>query len=312
MRITKTVITKALEEAIIKCGPTLDRMHELLDGWSQKEKDTLLYYSGLISETGTGREYDDLLKNGTEEEIFQFEKQIFKKLNRTQQKNILKYLSDFDEKNYQYDVDVGYPNSERGPLEKRQENLQEQHNDYPPNVVKAFSLWTGGYYDEIQRYIRTGSYPSSAFYDGYQFKEAGDTIREFIQNNVGLDVNTLLFRGGHWDIGMKVGEVGTIPVLNSLSYSKESAYMIGIDSDTELEQVQQADGSMKWEEVPPPNRYMIDVYVDEGFKGAMVNAPSLSKRFPEHEFLIDKNTRYIVVDVDDVNKTAKIKLLPPE
>lgn len=292
--ITRRVIQKAFDDAIIKCGPTIAEMHTLLDGWSNREKSTLMKYAGLSL-----GEHIRIKRNGSEDDLFDFERQIFKVFNKTQIKNILEHLVGFNEDDYHRDEEVGYPNSKRGVSEKKQEDLQEAEG-YEDKVFRAFGRWTDGSYSEIQHYVMTGEYRDSVFYDGYIFKEAGDTIMEYISNSVGLHEDTLMFRGGHWDVGMKVGDIGTIPCLNSLSYSKDTAYDLGIESEID------DDGNL------PPNRYMIDVYVDEGYKGAMVNAPSLASRFPEHEYLINKGSRYIVLEVDDENKTAKIKLLPPE
>lgn len=308
MNITKSIILKALDDAIIKCRPTIAEMHKLLDGWSQKEKNALIRwgmphgYEGFDVMNPHERKmefYESLLEEGDEEEIFQYEKQIFKVLSKTRIRNIVENLADFDENNYHRDEETGYPNPQRGVSEKRQEELQEAEG-YEDKVIRAFGRWTDGSYEEIQHYVMTGEYRDSVFYDGYLFKEAGDSIMEYISNSIGLNENTLMFRGGHWDVGMKVGDVGTIPCLNSLSYSKDTAYDLGIGGEMDDE------GNL------PPNRYLIDVYVDEGYKGAMVNAPSLAKNFPEHEYLINKGSRYIVLEVDDENQTAKIKLLPPE
>lgn len=299
MRITKNLINKALEDAIVKCRPTIAEQHNILDSMSSKEKDTLLYYAGIHN-----KEYSTILGSGDEDEIFNYERQIFKIFNKTQRKNILNNLVDFNEADYQRDKEVGYPNDKRGKLERRQEKLQEAQGMDDKKYKDAFGMWTGGYYEEIQKYVQYGTIPSSAFYDGYEVKTAGDNIREFIQGSVGLDVNTLLFRGGFWEVGMKVGDIGTIPCLNSLTYSKDTAYDLGIETDAEYD-------PKVGDFVNPPDKYLMDVYCDEGTKGAMVNAPSLSHKFPEHEYLIDKGMRYIVLAVDDEHKTAKIKLLPP-
>ena len=305
MRVTSKHILRALEDAIIKCGPTLAEIHGLLSNMSNEEINTLMKYA---VDEDTRIEYDTMKDNG--EDVFDYEKRIFKNLNKTQRTNILENLMGFDEQNYPRDKEVGYPNDEREDMELAQEELQEAQG-YTDEVKWAFTQWTNGNYDKIQEYVRYGTYPSSAFYDGYDIKKAGDIIRDYIQNSVGLGENTLMFRGGHWDIGMKVGEIGEIPCLNSLSYSRDSAFEIGIATEMDFEEVTLPNGDVTIEEIYPENRYMIEVYVDEGYKGAMVNAPSLAHRFPEHEYLVDKGSRYIVLGVDDENKTAKIKLLPP-
>jgi hypothetical protein len=227
MRVTSKHILRALEDAIIKCGPTIAEIHGLLSDMSDKEISTLMKYA---VDEDTRIEYDTMKDTG--EDVFDYEKKIFKNLNKTQRTNILEHLLDFDEENYNYDEDVGYPNDERGEMEYAQEQLQEAQG-YSDEVIWGFAQWTGGSYDEIQRYVRYGTIPSSVFYDGYDIKKAGDIIRDYIQNSVGLGENTLMFRGGHWDIGMKVGEIGEIPCLNSLSYSRDSAFEIGIATEME-------------------------------------------------------------------------------
>ena len=266
-------------------------MHTLLDSWSQKEKDTLIKYG--VDNTETGMEfYHNLLKSGVEEDIFDYERQIFDNLTKKRRNNILEYLTSFDDGEYAMDDDVGYPNDERGESEYWQQQTQEKQG-YSDDMIDAIKrFWTNGFYEDIQNYIRNKTvyenYPDS-IQEG--IKHSANTLLDYIENSVGLDESTVLFRGGHWDIGTQVGDVKSIPLLNSTSYSKDTANALGLESEDN------------------PNRYMITVYAPKGTKGCMVNAPSLSHTFPEHEYLLNKGQKYIVLDVNDNDKTASILLI---
>lgn len=287
--LNKIINNNSHKNIIIKTHYTVNEMHIILGGYSKREKETLLQYT---YEDFNINEYHNLLENGSEDEIFNYEREILDKFKDRRRNNILTYLNNFNENDFGMDDDVGYPNDERGDLEYQQEQYQEKQG-YTDELKDAVEGWTGGWFEEMNQYILTGDKELGW---GERFdniiKNRANTLQEYIQESKGLTVNTLLFRGGHWDEGTKVGDVKTIPLFNSTSYSRDSAEDIGIE---------QSDN--------PESKYMINVYAPKGTKGCMINAPSLSKNFPEHEYLLGKGQKYIVLDVDDDSHTASILLI---
>lgn len=290
--VNKTVILKTFDKIISdKCGVTVSEMHSFLDNLSSNEKRTLLKYADENLE-----EYDKL---DSEEDLFNFERKIFDNLTKNQRNNILNYLVDFDENSYSEDHLPGYPNYDVGRIEGLMDEQQES-NGYSPEIQLAIKKWTGGWFDEINHIVHNGKLPDK--WDDFkgessykrtfkEMKKAGNDILEYIKNTDGLIESTVLYRGGHWDIGLKVGEIGESPLLMSTSYGEQTAYDIGI-----------AERNKK-------NPYFIKIYAPKGSKGVNVNAPSLSPNFPEHEYLLGKGQKYIVVDVDDNNNEASILLI---
>lgn len=290
----KTLL-RVIEEDVVKCHTTIKEMHLLLDQWDLETKHMLLRYAmGIDYFDNDGiYEYAIVLRNGTEEEIFQFERQIFDKITKKRRDNLFKYCEDFNTEDYKEDYDVGYPSNRRGDVEHQQEQIQEQRG-YPDNVKEAVNVyWTNGFFSEIQDYVEDGTFNKENVPEPYKqgIKNSADAISGYIDESEGLEYDTVLYRGGHWDKNTKVGDVKSTPVLNSTSFSERTAYTVGITDQGK------EDG------------YLIKVYAPKGTKGLMVNAPSLAHDFPEHEYLLGKGQKYIVLDVDDVNKTATVKLI---
>lgn len=55
-------------------------------------------------------------------------------------------------------------------------------------------------------------------------------------------------------------------------------------------------------------RYLIEIYADKGNTGISVNE-NFGSLYSEEEYLLPRNQRYEVIDVDHENKKAKIHLL---
>lgn len=289
---TYNYIIQTISEYLEKCHTSIAEMHQLLDNWTEQEKRILLKYSGIDFDEG---HYDDLLLLGSDEEIFEYERQIFDTFKgKTRRDNLLEYCTDFNEKEYREDEDVGYPSTDRGELEYNQEQIQEKQG-YDDKIITAIREdWTGGYYNKIQDYLLGNSTKKELIENygdetGNRIVSSADEIMKYIDGSQGLAEDTVLYRGGYWEEGVKVGTVGEIPCLNSTSFSKQTAREVGIMGSSE--------------------KYMLTVYSPKGTKGCMVNAPSLRNEFGGHEYLLNKGQKYIVLAVDDVEKTATIKLI---
>lgn len=290
--VSKNLILKSLNDSLDnKCGPTIGKMHSFIDGLNDNEKNTLLKYSGVNME-----EYNSL---DSPDEKFEMEKSIFKNLSKTQRENILEYLPDFNEENYDEDKTGVYPFFGSGRIERLMD-IEQEARGYNPDVVMGVKRWTGGWYDDMQSISLTGKLSGIPIGDlGKEYekrtfetmKSSVNAIQEYIMDSDGLVEDTILYRGGHWDIGMSIGDIGEIPCFNSTSYSEDTAYNIGIEGRGKK------------------NPYMIKIFAPKGTKGVNINAPSLSPNFPEHEYLLGKGQKYIVLSVDDNNHEASILLI---
>lgn len=57
------------------------------------------------------------------------------------------------------------------------------------------------------------------------------------------------------------------------------------------------------------DRYLVTILANENTKGLALNGNNLSTIQAEHEFLLARNQEFIVLEVDDINKTATVLLI---
>ena len=289
---TKTHLTNAEKKAYIK---------KLTDDQKKMLIHMAMGFEDVSVRAWTINDYENLLGTGSDEELWEYEKAIFDNITKGRIDNLLENCSDFNFKDYVEDTDYGYPSIEkgqmkRGELETKQADIQDNEG-YPEGLFSSVKVyWVGGQFDKIQK----------AYLDGKMdhVEDIGDTMgietpafvmKDYIDNySPGLESDSILWRGGHWDVGAKVGDILTAPVFNSTSYSKTSAISLGMRSSK------------------GDSPYLIKVYAPEGTKGLCVNSPNLAWEYPEHEYLLGPNQKYIVLDVDDENRTASIKLINEE
>ena len=288
-------IFKSIEEYVSKCSITIREMHSLLEKWSSVEKETLLYYGLDNFDEEELDKYHFLLQEGSDDEIFDYEKQVFDNLTKTQRENLLTYCTDFQEKDYKEDFQLNYPTSYCGEMETAQIKLQEEKG-YPKGFEEVMDLyWGGGFYQEIQDYILKGKMPPKSFPKSVRDNviNSAKSIMDYIDSSEGLMEDVILWRGGHWDENLKVGQVKELPCLNSTSYQKDAAETVGIKDE------------------PLKDNYLIKIYAPKGTKGCCADTDSLIIDCPEHEYLLNKNQKYIVLGVDKSTKpkTATIKLI---
>ena len=113
-----------------------------------------------------------------------------------------------------------------------------------------------------------------------------DTILSAIEDGPNIQINSLLYRGGHWDARIKVGDVVTQKGFASLSYDETEAKAFA-DED---------------------NRYNIEFYVPSQSKGIWLADPF--DNLDEAEYLTPPDTRFYVFDIDETHNTAKVVILP--
>ena len=292
----------------VKCSHTVGEMHTILDKLPVNVKDYLVKKSLTEKQY---KEYEQLLQDGSEDEIFEYERKIFDNLTPTEVDRILnnKILKDvdftqltreqselvinFDKKDYPHD-NTKYKLTEAfppGKLEQAQLDYErEKHSHFISEIDYAVTAWTHGGYHDIQE-IRLGIYDEQGarrqkgddIVDG--FIDANHYLAKALGDSKGLVADNMLYRRGHWDIGLKAGDVSELPCFSSTSYSAGAAASLG-------------------------EGYMIRVYAPKKTKGLMIDTDYFnSDNFPEHEFLLGPGQKYIVLNVNDNHKTAEILLL---
>ena len=266
-----------------KCHVTIKEKHDILNNLKEYQKINLMRISkGFESFDET--EYLTILENGDEEEIFQYEKQIFDLLTKRQRDNIIQYctsLDNFENSTLDYDFE---------DIVNEQIDLQESQG-YSEEFIEAIQgYWVNGWYEEMQHYLLDKNSLKNVRPDvREQIKQYTETMTNYLDNeSIGIEYDTVLYRGGQWDTNLKVGDVKETELMFPTTYSKKYA-----------EECRDED-----------SKYLIKIYAPYGTKGIMVDSPSLADElYDEYEFLMNKNQKYIVLDVNDADKTATIQMI---
>ena len=112
----------------------------------------------------------------------------------------------------------------------------------------------------------------------------------------GLTEDTMLYRGGYWDIHLNVGDHSKgFNGYQSTSFRKEvgERYVDNYsDKDT-------AD-------------MLIQILAPKGTKGIVSNDPNFNTVWDAHEFVLARNTGFTVLDIDYDNMVATIVLDDPK
>ena len=172
--------------------------------------------------------------------------------------------------------------------------LQEEYEDdvgFSQAGKDAVSDWGDEGYEDINGSIYNTEEFREKKEDGLLDKfdledidEQIELIKETIEDGPDIPSNTILFRGGHFDERIKVGDVVTQEGFASLTYDES----VADDFDTTLQ------------------RKKISFYVPSGSKGVWLSYPF--DNLDEQEYLIPPNTRYYVFEVDSFE--AKVVILP--
>ena len=299
------VFDDIINNVTVKCSTNVSEMHTILNKIPSNVKDY------LVKSVLTDKQYETYKNSSDEDEIFEYERQVFEEYTPTMMDRILsnKFLENvdfnslnskqaetvllFDKKDYphdntKYSLTTEYP---PGKLEQAQLDYErEKHSNFVEEIDNAVFKWTHGGYRSIQE-IRLGSFDeaSNAYFSGQSYvdecKSANRYLEKGIKSSKGLVADNMLYRNGHWDVGLKAGDTGSFPCFSSTSYSAGVANSIG-------------------------EGYAMHVYAPKGTKGMMIDTDYFhSDNFPEHEFLLGPNQKFIVLNVNDKHKTAEILLI---
>ena len=175
-----------------------------------------------------------------------------------------------------------------GAIEMHQDLLQKRIN-YPLEEfggvnnfgTNDYKLVNGKLYDTDYYKQRTGM---SSYVD-----ERIDQLDSAIDRSPPMDTDVTLFRYGHFPSGMKVGDTGKFKGYTSTSFQEETAerFKNGFDHDSS-------------------GRYKITIRTPKGTKGVLLN--DTFETMKEHEFLLGRNQKFMVLSVNDETREVEIGL----
>ena len=207
--------------------------------------------------------------------------------------------SNINRDDYEKDVitnTVGYKDK---VLEKLQIENQSD-TDWSANELDAINAWAGINYDKINNYL----YDTPDFRNLIKFMEERNSFQAYIQDIIylvenlqsainktkGLTQYTTLYRGGIMDRNIGVGDISSFKGFVSTSYQKNSAE--GFYGDDY------------------PENYLITILAPKGTKGIAVGGENGWTAWShEHEFLLNLDQKYQVIDIDHTAQTATIMLI---
>lgn len=176
---------------------------------------------------------------------------------------------------------------------RKQGELQKQVNYTLDETLAVEDYGKFGYENINGKLYDTKKYKDELTHEEnpVEFEEDIDkkirNIDSAIEKSPGLTQNTIFFRSGHWNKGLKKGDVSSFGNgYVSTSYKKETTEMFKYDE-----------------------RYDIEIYADKGAKGLSLDGSMFDCMDGEKEFLLKRNQKFEVIEVDDVAKTAKIHLI---
>lgn len=193
-------------------------------------------------------------------------------------------------------VGTKFRSTEKGELEERQEVLQDKaytEGVYSDRDVCVMEQWSHGICEYLSLYMNGEYYedecPSITYYTETSEQEIDvdsqiNAIHRVIANSPRLNENTIFFRAGLFDSDLEVGDISSFESFSSTTYQRSIANNFMNDE-----------------------RYMIKIYAPEGSRGVLVNDDFENPG--QHEWLLDKGQKYVVISKDDENREVEILLL---
>lgn len=121
-------------------------------------------------------------------------------------------------------------------------------------------------------------------------------INNIINKAPRLQENTILYRYGYWEKGLKVGDTGKWDGFTSTSFTESNTKKFKDEGEYKIKIL-----ALKGQK-----GICGDGYTTEDWGGSMPVTVLLAKYKGENEYLLPTNTNYIVKEVDDENKTATV------
>ena len=331
-----TRLLKNNSNLTVKCGPTISEMRSILDKMDSVEIIDLLvddandYANPLLNPLELedyGRISDEIDRvkykiddderylnyyNELQDELFQYERRIIEGAKPRSEPPVVnidnfKYDSLSDEDLWDKNGDV-----ETRQIEHQQSQLHygEKVDEYTEDLLggDGISYFYEQYDDPRLRAMNNyfngdcGHINYTISHEGYlnkldseQRKQVND-IDSLMEESGGLVEDTMLFRGGYWDIHLNVGD--------------HSKGFKGYQSTTFSESI--AQGYVEHHEEQTDEKGMlIKILAPKGTKGICGNDNRFYNGFIEHEYTLGRNTGFTVVDIDYDNMVATVLLDEP-
>lgn len=182
-----------------------------------------------------------------------------------------------------------------GPMEAKQIEAQRKI-EFNEKDIQGMDYHLGPNYTDLTGYIfKSKSFqevldriPSEEgrkmFVDN--IKEKLKQIEDIMEKTPGTLENAVYYRGGKLDENMEVGEIGKFDAPTSTSYRESTAKNFVEEGE-----------------------YLMEVYAPKGTKGVVVNDGRFHKHSSSHEYTLKPGQEYVILEIDRVNKKAKILLL---
>lgn len=328
----------------VKCGPTIAEMHSTLDKISYHDQYTQLTEKGYLNpleekdynkklerlqaldtyfdEHGT----DDLM--GAEESMYDEREQIVEELFSYGRRLVEGYETSFPVNLDDYRDKAGTPDNQYemwehseyygedvythdittklGDYEKETIENQLVSVNVNPNDTHIVTTEGGGRYEILddERLLSMNDYFSGDVdhinykisHEKYLDKLDNETkkhisnIDSLMEESSGLPYNTLLFRGGHFNIHTRVGETISFNGYQSTSFQHSTAQFY-----KEGGGFGETDDSM-----------MYLIHAPKGTKGIAGNDSRFMNGFEEHEYVLPRNTKMKVINIDYEKKVCEV------
>lgn len=208
---------------------------------------------------------------------------------------LLEYVQ-FDESSYAIDTAsnefVGWSDKlqrdELGGKLEMEQILAQENEGYTIDELLSEETYALEYWCE-----EGSSEISNVIYNGVSDEYAEDAmpiLDDLIETSPGLNHHTKLHAGMILDESLEVGETGVLQGYQSTSFFKEGAEPYARSQD----------------------RWLVEVYAKEGQKGVCMNAKNGNgfTNYPdEHEYLLPRNQKYVIIEKNVETHTAKILLI---
>lgn len=267
-----------------------------------------LFQEELIKvQNGSGDEYsiNNHLKHIAEyeEKLFQYERRLIEGMKPLNPVPVIDY--DRFNSDDQFSPNGNALNTELGMLESKQIEAQKNALDlhdvyftgddgiprYNPTEtgmsVKSMDNYFGGDCSHINYSISHEKYLNKLSEE--QRKEV-KLIDKLMDKSTGLLQDTILYRGGHFDIHLRPGDHSSFKGYMSTTFQEATARTYYEDDDTDI------------------NQMNIVIHAPKGTKGIVGNDDTFYNGFNEHEYVLPRNTGFTVLSVDYDENVVEIVL----
>jgi len=180
-----------------------------------------------------------------------------------------------------------------GAMELNQDKLQKETTEYLPEEFGSVNNYACNEYKLVNGYFYNTDYYKSRKKDNPNINEWIDMRIKYLDSAIdkspGLAVDSTFYRYGDFPSGMKVGDTSKFKGYTSTSYQEATAerFKEGYDHDS-------------------TGRYKITIKAPAGTKGVLLN--DTFEGVKEHEYLLSRNQRYMVLEVNDTTREVVIGL----